>query len=119
MKIVNVLAIITANPGYRHEVLNHFRAIEVEVKAEVGCIEYQATVDFKNASPSQAKIGDDKFVVIEKWESLDALKAHSTSRHMADFATMDGGLVRKAAVSAWRKQCLLLQLGNPNKTPVQ
>ena len=98
MKIVNVLAIITANPGYRHEVLNHFRAIEVEVKAEVGCIEYQATVDFKNASPSQAKIGDDKFVVIEKWESLDALKAHSTSRHMADFAEKTKDMIANKVV---------------------
>lgn len=81
------MAIITSNPDSRHEVLSHFRTIEAAVKTEVGCIEYRATVDFKNASSSQAKIGEDTFVVVvEKWESLDALKSHSASRHMADFA---------------------------------
>ena len=86
MKIVNVLAFITANPGSRHEVLNHFRTIEAAVKAEVGCIEYQATIDFDDAGKFQTDAGEDTFVVIEKWESLEALSAHSSSPHMAGFA---------------------------------
>ena len=31
----------------------------------------------------QTKFGDDTFVVVEKWESLDALKAHAAAPHMA------------------------------------
>jgi quinol monooxygenase YgiN len=34
----------------------------------------------------QAKFGADTFVVIEKWESLDALRAHAASPHMAAYA---------------------------------
>jgi quinol monooxygenase YgiN len=33
-----------------------------------------------------AKFGPDTFVVIEKWESADALKAHSAAPHMAAYA---------------------------------
>ena len=34
---------------------------------------------------SPAKFGDDTFVVIEKWESPEALKAHAASPHMAAY----------------------------------
>ena len=47
------------------------------VHAEEGCIEYGATVDLADAGPIQTKAGDDTFIVIEKWESLDHLKAHA------------------------------------------
>jgi quinol monooxygenase YgiN len=30
-------------------------------------------------------MGEDTFVVIEKWASLDALKAHAASPHMAAY----------------------------------
>ena len=35
--------------------------------------------------PSRATFGEDTFVVIERWESVDALKAHAASAHMADY----------------------------------
>jgi quinol monooxygenase YgiN len=34
----------------------------------------------------QTKFGPDTFVVVEKWESADALKAHSAAPHMAAYA---------------------------------
>jgi quinol monooxygenase YgiN len=34
----------------------------------------------------QTKFGPDTFVVIEKWESPEALKAHGASPHMAAYA---------------------------------
>ena len=52
------------------------------VLAEQGCIEYQATVDAKGLPPSKGSVGDDTFVVIEKWESLAALQAHGAAPHM-------------------------------------
>ena len=32
------------------------------------------------------QVGDDTFVVVEKWASLDALKAHAAAPHMAAYA---------------------------------
>ncbi len=81
--MIHVLAIITAKSGKRDEILGHFRANVPTVKAEKGCIEYGAATD---AEGPFAKFGPDAFVVVEKWESPEALKAHAASPHMAAYA---------------------------------
>ena len=83
--MVHVLAVITAKPGKREEVLGHFRANVPAVRAEKGCIEYGAAVDAEAALPVQTRYGTDTFVVVEKWESMDALKAHAAAPHMAAY----------------------------------
>jgi quinol monooxygenase YgiN len=83
--MIHVLAVITAKPGKRDEVLGHFRANVPAVRAEKGCIEYGAALDADPALPVQTRYGPDTFVVIEKWESLDALKAHAAAPHMAAY----------------------------------
>ena len=86
MQTVHVLAIITAKSGMRDRVLEAFRANVPAVHAELGCIEYGATIDAEGAGGLQTKFGDDTFVVVEKWQSLDALKAHAAAPHMAAYA---------------------------------
>ena len=83
--MIHVIAVITAKPGKRDEVLKHFRANTPAVRAEKGCIEYGAAVDADPALPIQAKYGPETFLVIEKWESMDALKAHAAAPHMAAY----------------------------------
>ena len=80
--MIHVIAVITAKPGKREEVLSHFRANVPAVRAEAGCIEYGAAVDAEPALPVQTKYGPDTFVVVEKWESMNALKAHAAAPHM-------------------------------------
>jgi len=84
MSRVHVIAVITAKPGKRKEVLEHFRANVPKVLEEDGCIEYGATVDCPEAGFA-TKFGDDTFVVIEKWASLDALAAHAAAPHMKEY----------------------------------
>ena len=84
--MIHVIAVITAKPGQRETILTHFRANVPAVKAEKGCIEYGATVDAENALAFQTKWGPDTFLVVEKWESMDALKAHAAAPHMAAYA---------------------------------
>jgi quinol monooxygenase YgiN len=43
--MIHVIAIITAKPGKRDEILKNFKANVPAVHAEKGCIEYGATVD--------------------------------------------------------------------------
>ena len=83
--MIHVIAVITALPGKRDEVLQHFRANVPAVRAEQGCIEYGAALDADPALPVQTKYGADTFVVVEKWESMDALKAHAAAPHMAAY----------------------------------
>jgi quinol monooxygenase YgiN len=86
MQTVHVVAIITAKTGMRDQVLEAFRANVPAVHAEAGCIEYGATIDAEGVGGLQTKFGDDTFVVVEKWQSLDALKAHAAAPHMAAYA---------------------------------
>lgn len=86
MSIVHVIAILTAKPGQRSNVMTLFHELVPTVLAEQGCITYEAAVDTKNGTPTQSEYGPDTFVVIEKWANLTALRSHSASSHMEAFA---------------------------------
>ena len=83
--MIHVIAVITAKPGKRAEVLGHFNANVPNVLKEDGCIEYGAAIDADNALPIQTRFGPDTFVVIEKWNSMEALAAHAKAPHMAAY----------------------------------
>ena len=100
MSTIHVVAIIKAKPGRRAEILEAFQANVPAVHAEDGCIEYTATVDADDVGPWQARFGDDTFTVVEKWESLDALKAHAMSPHMREYAAKT-----KDFIAAPRRPC--------------
>jgi quinol monooxygenase YgiN len=55
------------------------------VRAEKGCIEYGPTVDIARGISVQGSLRADVAVIIEKWESLDALKAYTQAAHMAEY----------------------------------
>ena len=94
--MIHVIAIITAKPGKRDEILKNFKANVPTVHAEKGCIEYGATVDTDGGA--FAKFGADTLVVIEKWESMDHLKAHGASDHMKAYGAKNKDLVANRAV---------------------
>ena len=85
LPVIHVIAVITAKPGMRENILTQFRANVPAVLAEAGCIEYGAAVDAQDAPPFHTAWGPDTFVVVEKWESLEALKAHAAAPHMASY----------------------------------
>ncbi len=98
MAVIHVVAVITAKAGRRAEVLRAFAANVPAVRAEDGCIEYIATVDAEGVGPLQTRFGEDSFVVVEKWSSLDALKAHAASPHMREYAAHTRDLIAERAV---------------------
>ena len=91
--MIHVVAIITALPGQRENILSAFRANMPAVHAEKGCIEYGPAVDADGIGSFQTKFGPDTFVVIEKWESAEALKAHAAAPHMAAYAAKTKPLI--------------------------
>ena len=96
--MIHVIAVITAKPGQRENVLGHFRANVPAVRAEKGCIEYGPAVDAQPALDLQTAYGPDTFVVIEKWESPEALMAHSAAPHMAAYASKTRELVASRVI---------------------
>jgi quinol monooxygenase YgiN len=93
--MIHVVAVITAKPGMREAILEHFRANMPAVHAEQGCIEYVPTID---AEGFPALYGPDTFAVIEKWESAEALKAHAAAPHMAAYVAKTRDMVASRAI---------------------
>jgi quinol monooxygenase YgiN len=96
--MIHVIAVITAKPGQRDKVLEHFRANVPAVLAEKGCIEYGAAVDAEPGTRFQTRYGADSFVVVEKWESQEALAAHAAAPHMAAYAAKTKEFVANRAI---------------------
>ena len=83
--MIHVIATVDLAPGTREKFLSEFRKIIPEVRAETGCIEYGPAVDADTDIPIQSRLGADKVVVIEKWQSVAALKAHGIAPHMQTY----------------------------------
>jgi len=96
--MIHVLAILTAKPGQREKILTVFRANMPAVHAEAGCIEYGPVVDAEGMGGFQTKFSPDTFVVIEKWESIDALKAHAAAPHMTAYAAKTKELIASRVI---------------------
>ena len=80
--MIHVIATISLAPGQQQAFLAEFNQIVPAVHAEDGCIEYGPAVDAQTDISSQHQIGDNCVMVIEKWTSVDALKAHAVAPHM-------------------------------------
>ena len=78
--------------------MRHFHANVPAVRAEKGCIEYGAAVDVDPALKFQTAFGPDSFVVVEKWESPEALMAHAAAPHMAAYAGKTKDLIASRAI---------------------
>ncbi|HMO28599.1 putative quinol monooxygenase [Enterovirga sp.] len=96
--MIHVIAVLTAKPGKRDEVLRHFHANVPAVLAEKGCVEYVPTVDAADAGPAQAAFGPDTFVVVEKWETMADLAAHSVSPHMKEYGARTKDLLASRSI---------------------
>jgi quinol monooxygenase YgiN len=94
--MIHVIAIITTKPGKRAEVLDLFNANVPTVLAEQGCIEYGPTIDAPGLS--HAAFGHDTFVVVEKWESPEALAAHAKAPHMVTYGVKTAHLIESRAI---------------------
>src|SRR5256714_12931547 len=96
--MIHIVAITTAKSGMREAILNEFRANMPAVHAEKGCIEYGPAIDAEGIGSFQTKFGPDTFVVIEKWESPEALRAHAASPHMAAYAAKTRDMIASRTI---------------------
>ena len=83
--MIHVVATITLNQGVRAAFLEVFRLLTPLVRAEKGCIEYQAATDVPTTLAVQEGPRDNVVTVVEKWASLDALYAHIGAAHMQEY----------------------------------
>jgi quinol monooxygenase YgiN len=82
--MINVIASIRIKPGGLAEFLEIFKANMPAVRKEKGCIEYFPSVDIDAKLPPQV-LDENVVTIIEKWESLEALRDHLASSHMLSY----------------------------------
>jgi quinol monooxygenase YgiN len=82
--MISVLASISVKADTRPKFLEIFKANVPNVLAEEGCIEYTPMVDLDSGLAPQ-QLDDQIVTIVEKWESLDHLKAHLVAPHMKSY----------------------------------
>lgn len=101
--MIHVVAIITAKPGHRSELLEHFLTVVPVVHSEDGCIEYRPIIDNEaGLDGAREAIGADTYVVIEKWASVEALDAHAATDHMRKYGEEAGHLIASRVLHVMR-----------------
>jgi quinol monooxygenase YgiN len=80
--MIHVLAIIELAEGTRDAFLREFHAIVPAVRDEEGCMEYGPTIDARTDLPQQLALGESVVTIVEKWSSMECLKAHLVAPHM-------------------------------------
>jgi quinol monooxygenase YgiN len=81
MDMIHVIATIRVTAGRLSDFLEIFKANMIKVREETGCIEYFPTVDIDAELPTQI-LDENVVTVIEKWESLEALRDHLKAPHI-------------------------------------
>ena len=82
--MITVIASITVKVNRKEEFIELFKANVPVVLNEIGCIEYYPAVDFDTGLPQQA-LESAVVTIIEKWQSVTALKDHMATSHMRTY----------------------------------
>jgi quinol monooxygenase YgiN len=93
-----VIATIELRPGRREEFLRIFHALVPKVLQEKGCLEYGPMTDLPTPIAAQGPVRESVVVVVEKWESLEALTAHLSAPHMLAYRAAVKDLVAKVGL---------------------
>jgi quinol monooxygenase YgiN len=83
--MIHVIATIELAAGRRNDFLAEFRKLVPLVRAERGCIDYGPAVDVPTGLPAQVPLRPDVVTVVERWDSLDDLRAHLQAPHMLEY----------------------------------
>ena len=96
--MICVIAEIAVVEGRRDEFLSEFRKLVPQVLQETGCLEYGPMVAVATSISAQATPRKDVVVVVEKWESIEALEAHLMAPHMLQYRQRVKPLVKSASL---------------------
>ncbi|HYC55836.1 MAG TPA: putative quinol monooxygenase [Candidatus Binatia bacterium] len=81
--MIIVIVEVDVEAGAADQVRSAIAAMETATRAEGGCELYAFSVDVSD---------DSKIRVIERWRSMDDIKAHMASPHMAEFNRAMGAI---------------------------
>ena len=95
--MINVIASIRVKAGRLQNFIEIFKSNVTNVREEKGCIEYFPAVDIEADLPPQI-LDENVVTIIEKWESLEALRDHLAAPHMLAYKEKAKGIVEGISV---------------------
>ena len=95
--MIHVLASILVKPEEQESFLKFFKANIPNVLQEKGCVEYNPTFDIDVQIPRQV-LSENTITIIEKWKSLEDLKAHLQAPHMLAYRDQVKDLVEGSSL---------------------
>lgn len=95
--MIHIIASLTIKDGKISKMKQIYKSFVPKVEAEEGCIMYCPTVDFETDIPTQEK-NKNIIIVIEKWENIEAFKAHLSVPHLAEFRKDAKGLIEGVSI---------------------
>jgi quinol monooxygenase YgiN len=99
--MIHVIASLHIKPGRVAEFVEIFRANIPNVLKEQGCIEYLPTIDLPSGLPPQ-ELNSKVVTIVEKWDSLDDLRAHLSAPHMLAYGEQVKDLVEEKSLKILR-----------------
>ena len=100
--MINVIASICVKTGTLSDYLEILKTNISAVRKEKGCVEYVPMVDIDAKLPPQV-FNKNVVIILEKWESLEALHAHLGSTHMLDYRERVKNMVESVVVKVLRE----------------
>ncbi len=95
--MIHVIASIHIKEGRVAEFLEIFKANVPDVLKEKGCVEYVPTIDLPTGLAPQ-ELNGNVVTIVEKWESLEDLRAHLSAPHMLVYHQNVKDIVEKVTV---------------------
>lgn len=100
--MINVIASICVKTGRLSDFLEIFKSNVPNVREERGCIEYFPSVDIDADLPPQ-RLDENVVTIIEKWESLEALRDHLKAPHMLAYKEKVKDIVEDVSLKVLQK----------------
>jgi quinol monooxygenase YgiN len=100
--MISVIASIKVKAGRVPQFIEILESNVPEVRKEKGCIEYFPAVDIDSGLPVQ-KLDKDIVTIVEKWESMEALRAHLKTPHMLAYREKVKNIVEEISIKVLKE----------------
>ena len=100
--MISVIASVRVKADKVPEFIEILKSNLAKVRAEEGCIEYFPVVDVDSGLPVQ-KLDKTVVTIIEKWESVEALRAHLRTPHMLAYREKVKDIVEELSIKVLRE----------------
>ena len=100
--MISVIASVRVKVGRIPEFIEIFKSNLPKVREEKGCIEYFPAVDIDSGLPVQ-KLDKNVVTIMEKWESVEALRAHLKTPHMLAYREKVKDIVEELSIKVFKE----------------